>query len=107
SIVIESGARDPAHVAPLPNLDRHIRVGDALSGDDVTRGGAAGAASIGPVRALYSRAVGMRKRTLARTLDRAERAAALSVIDRRMTAINDARRDILVAARGGALFCGP
>jgi len=106
SIVIESGARDPAHVAPLPNLDRHIRVGDALSGDDVTRGGAAGAAPIARLRARYSRAVGMRKRTLARTLDRAERAAALSVIDRRMTGINDARRDILVAARGRDLFGG-
>ena len=32
SVVIESDERDPAAVLPLPNLDRNIRVGDALSG---------------------------------------------------------------------------
>lgn len=31
SIVIESADGDPMHVVPLPNLDRHIRVGDSLA----------------------------------------------------------------------------
>src|SRR5437764_9357921 len=47
SVVIESDESDPASVLPLPNLDRNIRVGDALSGrafgevDSKFRGGAA------------------------------------------------------------------
>jgi len=106
SIVIESGARDPAHVTPLPNLDRHVRIGDALSGDDVRGGRIAGVAGITRLRARYARAVGARKRTLARALDRAERSAAIATLDRRCAAITEARRDILVAARGRDLFGG-
>ena len=104
SIVIESGARDPSTVAPLPNLDRHIRVGDALSGSDAISDGAAGGAAISRLRTRYARAVGVRKRTLARALDRAERATAIATADRRIAAITGARRDILVAARGRDLF---
>src|SRR5262249_4149731 len=32
SVVIESPESDPSSVLPLPNLDRNVRVGDALSG---------------------------------------------------------------------------
>jgi len=32
SIVIESEEPDPMRIAPLPNLDRHIRIGDSLAG---------------------------------------------------------------------------
>jgi hypothetical protein len=106
SIVIESAARDPAHIAPLPNLDRHVRVGDALAGDDVTRAHIAGTATIARLRSRYARAVGVRKRTLARALDRAERAAALAVLDRRIATIAESRRDIIIAARGRDLFGG-
>ena len=106
SIVIESGTRDPAHVAPLPNLDRHVRIGDALSGDDASGGRIAGVAAIARLRTRYARAVGTRKRTLARALDRAERSAAIATLDRRCAAIMEARRDILVAARGRDLFGG-
>jgi hypothetical protein len=104
SVVIESAASDPSQVAPLPNLDRHIRVGDALSGVDVGRVSAGGTAAVTRLRARYARAVGVRKRALARALDRAERAAAIAVLDRRVAAIGDARRDILVATRGRDLF---
>jgi hypothetical protein len=106
SIVIESGARDPAQVAPLPNLDRHVRIGDALSGDDVRSDRIVGVAGITRLRARYARAVGARKRTLARALDRAERSTAIATLDRRCAAITEARRDILVAARGRDLFGG-
>jgi hypothetical protein len=106
SIVIESGARDPARVAPLPNLDRHVRVGDALSGDDVGRGRVAATGCIARLRTRYARAIGVRKRTLARALDRAEREAAIAALDRRIMGVTEARRDILVAARGRDLFGG-
>ena len=104
SVVIDSAACDPAQVAPLPNLDRHIRVGDALAGDDVARAVGPGAAAVARLRSRYSRAVGVRKRTLSRALDRAERAAALAVVDRRIERITASRREILVAARSRDLF---
>jgi hypothetical protein len=104
SIVIESGARSVTDVAPLPNLDRHVRVGDALTGSDVARPVPAGPTPIARLRTRYARAVGVRKRTLARALDRAERAAAIAAEDGRIAAISAARRDILVAARDRDLF---
>jgi len=104
SVVIDSPARDPALVAPLPNLDRNIRVGDALGVDGAIQAGTAGAASIARLRSRYARAVGVRKKTLSRALDRAERTAAIALLDRRTAAIDAARRDIVVAARGRDLF---
>ena len=104
SIVIESSARHAADVAPLPNLDRHIRVGDALAGGDVARAVTTGATPIARLRTRYARAVGVRKRTLARALDRAERTTAIAAEDARIAAVSAARRDILVAARGRDLF---
>lgn len=104
SIVIESTARDPARVAPLPNLDRNVRVGDALAGHETSRGVHDGTSAIGRLRRRYARAVGVRKRTLARALDRAERAHAVGVLDRRIAALDASRRDVLTAARGRDLF---
>ena len=115
SMVIESRATDPFAVPPLPNLDHHIRVGDALSGDSlsplesshgsrlraVTRHGAAGIASI---RARYVRASGPRKQSLARALDRAERTRAVALIDAALEHNADRRRDLLSAVRGRDLF---
>jgi hypothetical protein len=104
SVVIDSPARDPAQVSPLPNLDRNIRVGDALALDDAVYTGPPGAASIARLRSRYARAVGTRKKTLSRALDRAERAAAIAILDRRVAVIDAARRDIVVAARSPDLF---
>lgn len=106
SIVIDVSVSDPTAVAPLPNLDRHVRVGDALSGDDAGYAGVGGSGAIARLRGRYARAVGVRKRTLARALDRAERAAAIAVIDRRIASLTNERREILVAARGRDLFGG-
>jgi hypothetical protein len=105
SIVIETDDVDPMRVAPLPNLDRHIRVGDSLAGggfDD--RGTLAGGRKIVSLRASYARAVGPRKRTLARTLDRAERSAALDVLMRQRAGLSADRREILIALRVRDLF---
>ena len=104
SVVIESPVRDPSHVAPLPNLDRHVRIGDALAGDGPPTFKTRETNTIARLRTRYARAVGVRKRTLGRALDRAERTAAVSSLDARIASLSSARRDILVAARGRDLF---
>ena len=105
SIVIESDDIDPMRIAPLPNLDRHIRVGDSLAGGafddrDALRSGS----RIESIRARYVRAVGPRKRTLARSLDRVERSAAIDVLTRRGIRLSAERREILIALRSRDLF---
>ncbi len=106
SVVIESGERDPSAVPPLPNLDRNIRVGDALSGPAFAgervppRGGAA----IERLRERYARATGARKRTLHRALDRAERSLALAHLDAAAARNGAVRRDLIAALRGRDLF---
>jgi hypothetical protein len=105
SIVIESHDVDPMRIAPLPNLDRHIRVGDSLAGgafDD--RDALPSGNKIVSLRARYMRAVGPRKRTLARTLDRLERSAAIDVLTRRRIRLSAERREILIALRSRDLF---
>ena len=105
SIVIESDDVDPMRIAPLPNLDRHIRVGDSLAGgafDD--RDALPSGSRIISLRTRYVRAVGPRKRTLARTLDRVERSAAIDVLTRRGIRLSAERREILIALRSRDLF---
>jgi hypothetical protein len=104
SVVIDSPTRDPDRVAALPNLDRHIRVGDALAGHDVGGTGIPAPRGVERLRQRYARSVGVRKRSLARALDRAERLQAIACLDRRIELITERRRDILVAARGRNLF---
>ncbi|MFI5229347.1 MAG: Eco57I restriction-modification methylase domain-containing protein, partial [Gemmatimonadales bacterium] len=106
SVVIESVESDPASVAPLPNLDRNIRVGDALAG------GAFAARDPHPrvppklrgLRERYSRATGARKDSLARTLERAERARVVASIDAELDLLRQRRRDLVAARRGRDLF---
>jgi hypothetical protein len=105
SIVIESDDADPMRIAPLPNLDRHIRVGDSLAGgafDD--RGRQVAGRKIVGLRGRYVRAVGPRKRTLARALDRLERSAALDVLARRHAGMSAERKEVLIALRARDLF---
>jgi hypothetical protein len=106
SVVIESDESDPTTVVPLPNLDRNIRAGDALAGhafgdaDTPVRGGAA----VRRLRERYANASGVRKETLSRQLERAERERALSAIDTEIMLIGARRRDLVVAQRGRDLF---
>jgi hypothetical protein len=105
AIVIESADADPMRVVPLPNLDRHIRVGDSLGG-----GGFADMVltprgkSVAVLRNRYMRASGPRKRTLVRAMDRAERGAAIAVLERRRVRITSERRELLIALRARDLF---
>ncbi|HMJ19787.1 MAG TPA: DNA methyltransferase [Gemmatimonadaceae bacterium] len=105
SIVIESADKDPMRVVPLPNLDRHIRVGDSLAGggfDNRVRFG--GGRRLTILRNRYMRAVGPRKRTLARAMDREERDAAINVLQREQARLRAKRKETLIAVRARDLF---
>ncbi|MFL5481247.1 MAG: Eco57I restriction-modification methylase domain-containing protein [Gemmatimonadaceae bacterium] len=105
SIVIESKEPDPMNVATLPNLDRHIRVGDSLSaGSFDDRGSTLGSRKLASLRARYMRAVGPRKRTLGRELDRMERASAIDVLARRRVRLTVDRKEMLLLLRARDLF---
>ncbi len=105
AIVIESSEGDPMRVIPLPNLDRHIRVGDSLSGgafDDATR--PASGHRLAGLRQRYMRAAGPRKRTLARAMDRAERNAAIELLQRERARLTAQRKEMLLVLRAKDLF---
>ncbi|HEX4682861.1 MAG TPA: N-6 DNA methylase, partial [Gemmatimonadaceae bacterium] len=109
SVVIDSDEANPAAVMPLPNLDRNIRVGDTLSGPatGTTNGLARGAPGMTRLRERYARATGPRKESLARELDRAERARAGALIGAQLETIAAKRRDLVIARRGRDLFGEP
>ena len=105
SVVIDAGENDPLAVRPLPNLDRHIRVGDALAGpafDDAPRIGAP--AALARLRGRYARSTGAKKRFLARALDREERRAAIAMAVRECDLVASRRRDLICAVRSRDLF---
>lgn len=106
SIVIESGEADPMRVLPLPNLDRNVRVGDALAGSafDEPHSRVNDGASLGRLRERYARSTGSRKQSLARQLDRVERARALASLDEELRLLALRRRDLITAHRGRDLF---
>lgn len=106
SVVIESGETNPSAVVPLPNLDRNVRTGNALSGrafgqpDSQLRG----LGALRHLRQRYANASGPRKESLARELDRAERVRAVASIDTELASTSAARRDVVSAQRGRDLF---
>lgn len=105
SIVIDSTDRNPMHVVPLPNLDRQIRVGDALtagafSPERYERRGC----NLAVLRGRYARAIGARKKILGRVLDREERNEAIGELARVRAQFHEQRRDIVTASRAPDLF---
>lgn len=104
SVVVDEEVDDPARVAPLPNLDRNVREGDALAGSGFEEARLPSGAALERLRLRYARASGARKRTLARALDRAERARAVGAMTQRLARLQAVRRELLVAARGRDLF---
>ncbi len=107
AVVIECDVDDPLAVAPLPNLDRNVRVGDSLAGPGF------GPASShhtpestkrAHLHQRYARATGIRKSTLGRTLDRWERSRAVNLLDRELAAARHARREAVLAHRERDLF---
>jgi hypothetical protein len=105
-VVIESDEVDPQRVPPLPNLDRNIRVGDALAGSAFERGQLAviGAAKMQQLRGRYVRASGPRKQFLGRALDREERRRALAHLTRQIETLRHRRAELLAAQRARDLF---
>ncbi len=110
SVLIDADERDPLAVAPLPNLDRHIRLGDALAGaafDDSAGSVMATAcapSALARLRGRYVRATGVRKRSLAIALDREERRAAVAATERDLGRLAARRLDILLWLRSRDLF---
>jgi N-6 DNA Methylase len=105
AIVIESADSDPMRVVPLPNLDRHIRIGDSLAGgafNDALR--LPSGRKLASLRNRYMRTSGPRKRTLAKAMDRAERCAAIEVLQRERSRLTAARKELLMALRAKDLF---
>lgn len=104
SVILDLDVHDPLEIPPLPNLDRNVRVGDTLAGGAWSPASPPG--DVGRLRARYARATGRRKATLARALDIAERAAAISMVDARLTTLSVERRHLVAIARGRDLFGG-
>lgn len=109
SVAVECEEADPRRVLPLPNLDRNIRVGDALMAPLANPGatialGLSDARRVAELRATYARATGSRKQGAARALDRAERRAAVAQVDRELAVITHHRRDLMAARRSRDLF---
>ena len=104
SVVVEEPHEDPLRLAPLPNLDRNIREGDALRGDAFERAVRPHGGALTALRLRYARASGARKRTLGKLLDRAERQHALTRAESERIRATATRRELLIAARSGDLF---
>ena len=107
AVVMDHEEQDPLQITPLPNLDHNVRCGDALAGGDFesnTRMQARSASTLTTLRARYARATAARKRTLARVLDREERAQARAWLDHRLRLLAEQRGSLLAAARGRDLF---
>jgi hypothetical protein len=104
SMAIEDPETDPSRVAPLPNLDRNIRVGDSLSGDHPSAATFRSANRISTLRSRYARATGPRKRSIARVLDSAERQAAIESAATRIHNLRAERRELLAIVRSRDLF---
>lgn len=104
SVVVEDDREDPMRFPPLPNLDRNIRQGDALAGHAFDDARLPDGAELAPLRLRYARASGARKRTLARALDRRERARAIAAAAQRIARCTAERRELLLAVRSPDLF---
>jgi hypothetical protein len=108
SVAVEDQSADPSKVLPLPNLDRHILVGDALDSDLAPPGARRLASTDDPslerTRERYARATGVRKRTLGGVLTRAERARANRLLGDALAIAAHRRHELLVMLRSRDLF---
>ena len=105
AVVIDAADDPRVPVLPLPNLDRNIRVGDALAGPSFGAPPSSAAGHlITRLRERYARATGPRKQALARSLDVQERRVMIATIDAQLDTTRTARRDIVTARRGRDLF---
>ena len=104
SVVVEDDLAKDEPLVPLPNLDRNVREGDALAGPGFDDVAAVGDGSLETTRLRYTRASGVRKRSLGRTLDAAERRRAVRGADERVRRARAERLDLLTSLRSPDLF---
>lgn len=103
SVVIACDAPRIDDIAPLPNLDHHIRVGDALTGGTLQFAPPT-AGRLARLRERYVRATGPRKLRAALALDAEERERAMAELSRRLDALRRERRQLVAMLRGRDLF---
>ena len=103
-IVIDDARTNPALVTPLPNLDHHIRLGDALGGDAFCGPMLPASRRIASLRQHYARSTGARKRIAAARIDAAERSAARQLAALTITTLRHERAGLLAIARQRTLF---
>jgi len=105
SVVIEGADDDIGGILPLPNLDRNVRVGDALAGARRDSSPTPGdTAALTRLRLRYARASGATKAPLARRIEKLERKRAIEVFDAQLLSLSARRRDLVLARRGRDLF---
>ena len=104
SVVIDDETTNPAAITPLPNLDHHIRIGDALGNDAFAQPTPLQSARITELRATYARSSGARKHACARRIDDAERHSAKQISAHNINTLQRERAELLQLARARTLF---
>ncbi|MES3035818.1 MAG: N-6 DNA methylase [Gemmatimonadota bacterium] len=104
SIVIDDDTTHPNDIAPLPNLDHHIRLGDALGNDAFAGPRTTTSRRIAALREHYATSAGSRKRHAASRIEAAERAAARQVTSHAIATLRQERAQLLRLARARTLF---
>lgn len=103
AVVIDCDITDPLAVPPLPNLDHHVRVGNALTGGDF-QFVPPSARRLEQLRARYATASGARKLQAARALDQEERARAVAELARAIAHHRRSRATLVNHLRTRDLF---
>ncbi len=104
SIVIDDDTTHPHDIAPLPNLEHHIRLGDALGNDAFAGPRTSTSRRIAALRAHYASSAGARKRHAATRIDAAERQAARQMTTHAISTLTRERTQLLRLARDRTLF---
>jgi hypothetical protein len=113
ALVADEDSLDFAAIEPLPNLDGHVRQGDALLdpvmlaaslGGSAMRAGAAEARRLAIARRTLFHLAGPEKRSAQTELQRAEAALARKLLDAGRVALETAINELLSAARNRDLF---
>lgn len=104
SIVIDDDTIQPHAIAPLPNLEHHIRLGDALGNDAFAGPRTATSRRIAALREHYATSAGTKKKHAATRIDAAERHAARQVTTQAILTLTQERTQLLRLARDRTLF---
>ena len=113
ALVADEDSADLASIAPLPNLNGHVRQGDALLdplmlaaslGGRAIRAGAAPARRLAAARRTHFLLTGSEKRAAQEELNRSEAALARSLLDEGRAALETAIAELLGDARNRDLF---